>query len=207
MAGRYVYTWPAGGFLWQETTPHGGGTLGGGGDPAGHFAYSQVHHYWYFLRCDMNYGFWRQNFRKPTQQVIKFKGQEYKVVPLQWYSRGHVLINCARPMTGQFSRGDEGSQNFDRRRILEDYLAEKGGIEAVSEEKRAKLTSFGGDEKERSIWVYRGFSRIRQMVRRLRRPTSVFPLEVTSCWFLGSSRQFRNPLPSMKQGVDLLSHR
>jgi hypothetical protein len=107
-----------------------------------------VDDYWYFLRCDMNYGFWRQNFRKPTQQVIKFKGQEYKVVPLQWYSRGHVLINCARPMTGQFSRGDEGSQNFDRRRILEDYLAEKGEIEAVSEEKRAKLMSFGGDEKE-----------------------------------------------------------
>ena len=51
-------------------------------------------------------------------------------------------------MTGQFSRGDEGSQNFDRRRILEDYLAEQGEIEAVSEERRAKLMSFDGDEKE-----------------------------------------------------------
>jgi hypothetical protein len=51
-------------------------------------------------------------------------------------------------MTGQFSRGDEGGQNFDRRRILEDYLATAGQIEPVAEADRAKLMSFGGDVKE-----------------------------------------------------------
>jgi hypothetical protein len=118
-----------------------------GGSVAGHFAYSQVHHYYYFLRSDMNHGFWRMNYLKPPLQTITWQDKEYSVAPLSTYSRGHVLINCKRPVGGQFSAGDEGSQNFDLRRILEDYLASKSEIEPVPENQRAKLMSFGGDIK------------------------------------------------------------
>jgi len=148
VGGRPVYTWPSKNQLWQETSAWGSGCMGAeGGDVAGHFAYSQVHHYWYFLRTDFHGGFWRQNYFKPPMQTITLQGQDYAVAPLFTYSRGHVLINCRRPLVGQFSKGDEGSQNFDRRRLLEDYLAAKGEIEPVPEAKRAKLMSFGGDAK------------------------------------------------------------
>ncbi len=147
LAGRQVFEWPARGSLWQEGNGWGSANMNDSGDMAGHFAYSQVHHYWYFLRCDMNHGFWRQNYLKPPTRTITFKGEAVSVVPLEFYSRGHILINCRRPMTGQFSRGDEGSQNFDRRRIVEDYLAGLGEIPPVAEKDRAKLMSFGGDAK------------------------------------------------------------
>lgn len=148
VGGGYVYEWPAGNNLWQEGNEFGSGAMAGGGSIPGHFAYSQVHHYWYFLRTDFNHGFWRQNYRKPPTHTINYDGRDITVVPLQFYSRGHILINCLRPMTGQFSRGDEGGQNFDRRRILEDYLADEGIIDPVPEDERAKLMSFGGDVKE-----------------------------------------------------------
>ncbi len=154
VGGHYAYSWPAGRNLWQQDNEWGSGSMHGEGSIPGHFAYSQVHHYWYFLRTDFNYGFWRQNYRKPAQETITFEGREISVIPLQFYSRGHVLINCKRPMVGQFSSGDEGAQNFDRRRILEDYLAEKGVIEPVPEEERAKLMSFGGDEKANTGYRY-----------------------------------------------------
>ena len=58
-----------------------------------------------------------------------------------------------------------------------------------------------------SIWVYRGFPRIRQLVRRLRRPMSVFPLKVMSYWILRSFRRFWSALLSMKQDAILASQR
>ncbi len=148
VGGHYTYPWPAGRNLWQKDNEWGSGSMHGEGSVPGHFAYSQVHHYWYFLRTDFNHGFWRQNYRKPAQETITFQGDEISVIPLTFYSRGHILINCKRPMVGQFSSGDEGAQNFDRRRIVEDYLAEKDVIDPVPEEERAKLMSFGGDVKQ-----------------------------------------------------------
>ena len=116
------------------------------GSVAGHLAYSQGHLGYYFKNCSIE-GFWRQNYRKPQVSQITFNGETRSVIPLAWYSNGHTLVDCTTVPSGQFSNGEEGSQDFLRRRFLEDYLISEGLLDPItSEADRAKLRSLGGVE-------------------------------------------------------------
>lgn len=90
-------------------------------DVAGHLAYNQAEHTYYFRNVDFNSGFWRENTNsRPSQFTVTDPetGAQRRVRSLRFYSKGHWLINVENAPIGQWGSRRGGANSWDGHRAI-----------------------------------------------------------------------------------------
>ena len=83
---------------------------------AGHVAYNQAEHTYYFRNVDFNSGFWRENTNsRPNEFTVTNPetGTQRRLRSLRYYSKGHRLINVRNAPVGEWGSRRGGVNSWD----------------------------------------------------------------------------------------------